>query len=399
MVEKPSNRQIVIDMLRNGGAISRPQVAERLGVSLPTAGALVKQLLESGLIIETGQGRSRGGRPARLVCMNPDYAHAVGLTISSNSIVAHVVDLAGQVRWQSEPIALPRQSPHSVLSAAGDLAAEALAGDGNRIRGIGVGISGVVDSTRGLSLTFPQMGDWKDVPVRKRLADRFGLPAEVHNEVQAATLAELHYGHGREADDLLYLHVGKGIGLGLISQGRVIRGSHGFAGEIGHAVVDARGPVCYCGNYGCLESVAGPPAIVRDAVAAIGQGVASSIAAGDADLSAVTVRDVFAAAESGDRLATNLLVAAGEHIGQTVANVANIFNPDALVLGGVLADGPPVLVETISRVFTARLLPVLAERTTVTVSDIRENACGIGAATAVFDRILAADGTIEGAGQ
>jgi predicted NBD/HSP70 family sugar kinase len=387
-MDKFTHRQVILHLLRVGEPVSRPQVAEALAVSLPTAGAIVKQLLVTKLLIETGRTRSSGGRPAHLVHMNPDFAHAVGLTISSWLIQAMVVNIAGQVVWEGPAITAGDSADQVVDQAIGEVARAMEAVSSPVVSGIGVGISGVVDVENGLSRSFPQIRQWKDVPVGSLLNQRFGLPVAVHNEVQAATLAELHYGCGRTADDLLYLHVGKGIGLGLVSECRLIRGSRGHAGEIGHTVVDPRGPVCYCGNYGCLESLASPPAIVRDAIAAIRQGVTSSIAADPNHLEQVGIEEVFAAAARADRLACNLLTAAGEYIGGAVANVANIFNPQTLVLGGVLAGGTPVLVDAITRVFSARLLPVLAERTSIAVSEVRRQACGLGAATAIFDRLL-----------
>ena len=387
-MDKQSHRQIVLNLLRASQPVSRPQIAHALSISLPTAGAIVKQLLGKKLVVEMGRSKSSGGRPAQLVCMNPDFAHAIGLTISSRLIQALVVNTAGQVIWEGRTIA-SANNVDQVTSQAANQVTEALSHrPPATISGIGVGISGVVDVATGMSRTFPSLREWKDVPIGAMLSGQFNLPVVVHNEVQAATLAELHYGAGRQAGDLLYLHVGKGIGLGLVSEGRLIRGSHGHAGELGHAVVAASGPVCYCGNYGCLESLASPPAIVRDAQAAIRQGVASSIAPSADQLDAVTIQDVFAAAGKGDRLACNLLTAAGEHIAGAVANVANIFNPQLLVLGGLLAGGPPILVDTITRVFPARLLPVLVEKTAVCVSEIRQQACGLGAATAIFDELL-----------
>lgn len=392
MIDKRSQRQVVLGLLRGNQPTSRPRVAEALAVSLPTAGSIVKQMLRAGLAIETGRSRSSGGRPAQLVQLNPDYAHAVGLTISSRVIQSMIVDMVGRVIWQGQPTTAA-STPDQIMQQASDAVSTALDNASRAgIRGVGVGVCGVVDGDSGVCRTFPQIRQWKDVPVADMLASRFRLPVAVYNEVQAATLAELHYGCGREADDLLYLHVGKGIGLGLVSQGQLLRGSHGHAGEIGHTVVDPKGPVCYCGNYGCLESLASPPAIVRDAAAAIRQGVTSDIAPNDAAaLDRLTVQDIFAAAQRADRLACNLLTAAGEHVGGAVANVANIFNPKVLVLGGLLCGGPPMLVDAITRVFSSRLLPALVEGTAICTSQILENGCALGAATAIFDRLLQQD--------
>jgi predicted NBD/HSP70 family sugar kinase len=390
MVDRPASWQVVVNMLRGGEPISRPQVARALSVSLPTAGSLVKQLLGSGLLVETGRGRSSGGRPAQLVQMNPDFAHAVGLTVARNAIRATAVNLAGRPLYVGRGEPLRGQSPDAVLDQVCDHVQAALEGSASpRVRGIGVAISGLVDATEGESRSFPDLRDWNDVAVADRLVDAFDLPVEVYNDVQAATLAELHYGHGRDIGDLLCLHMGHGLGIGLICGRQLLRGSRGYAGEIGHIVVDTKGPVWYSGIRGCLESVASPPALVRDAVESIRNGVYSDIAPDRPEaLEQVTIQAIFAAADKGDRLACDLLIAAGEHIGACVAAVANTLNPEAIVLSGLLASASIVLRDEIARVFESRLLPLLLEGTNVLTSEVADDATGLGAATAVFNRLL-----------
>ena len=370
--------------------MSRPQIAAVLGVSLPTAGALVKHLIASGLLGEFGRGQSRGGRPAQLVQLNPQYAHAVGLLVTFASVQAVAVNLAGEIVFWGETEPTDCRSVDAVLDQTARLTQTVVAkSPGLQVRGLGVAIAGVVDPDSRLVRTFPSVHDWRNVPFGELMAQRLGLPCEIRNNVQAATLAELHFGLGRQSQNVMYLHVFRGIGVGLISEGRLLCGRRGCAGELGHTVVEPDGPVCHCDNRGCLESVAGPHAIVRDAIAALKRGVDSTIAPADA-ADPITFDQVLAAANTSDPLAVELLAQAGRKIGLAVAGLANAVNPDVLVLGGLLAREPPVLAETIRRTFLADLMPAVAEEMTISVSPIRDLPACIGAATAVFDRLLAA---------
>jgi len=265
----------------------------------------------------------------------------------------------------------------------------------NRPAGIGVGISGIVDSRTGVSIQFPYVSDWREVHVADLLRKQFDLPVVVWNDVQAAAQAEIRHGAGRLSDDFLYLHVGKGIGLGVVANGVLLRGHLGHAGELGHTVVDPNGPICHCGNFGCLESIASPPAIVAGAIDAIGRGVQSSIlarAGGRTD--AITIATILEAARENDRLAVNLLNTAGDHLGQALANTANVLNPEMVVLGGILAGeqegwvGASVLTDRIIRKLNHTILPILAGKTRVVISPLGPSAAPIGAATIVIDQTL-----------
>jgi len=397
MSERARLRWQLLEMLRDGEVFSRPQIAEQLATSLPTAGVLVRDMLTEGLVVDSGYAQSTGGRPAATVRLNTDFAQAVGLAVSRREVVGVLTDMDGRVLARVGGPTRGEFDRKRVLDEITQTAQLLLSHDKvRRPAGIGVAISGIVDSRKGVSLQFPYVSDWHDVPIREILEKRFDQPVVVWNDVQAASQAEVRRGAGRLSDDFLYLHVGKGIGLGVVSGGVLLRGHLGHAGELGHSVVDPNGPICHCGNFGCLESVASPPAIVAGAIDAIGRGVQSSIlsrAGGRTEL--ITIATILEAARENDRLAVNLLNTAGDHLGQALANTANVLNPELVVLGGILAGeedglaGASVLAERFIRKLNHTILPMLVGKTRVIISPLGPLAAPIGAATIVTDQMLA----------
>jgi glucokinase len=253
-----------------------------------------------------------------------------------------------------------------------------------------VGISGLVSAETGVSVKFPRSEKWVGVPLGRILSDRLGVPAWVANDVQAATLGELRYGEGREVDSFVYLHLGEGIALGLVVRGELYQGARGNVGELGHSIVQAEGPICYCGNYGCLESLASPAAIVRQTREAItGAGVESQVLAlAGGDLGGICIERVLQAAEAGDRLASNLVEKAAGYIGLSVANLVNVLSPERLILAGAMVERGGPLLEAVTRSFRSLVMPGLRNVTELRKSSLGGEAAVLGAAALVSDGLM-----------
>jgi glucokinase len=228
------------------------------------------------------------------------------------------------------------------------------------------------------------------VPLGRILSDELGVPVWVANDVQAATLGELRYGEGREVDSFVYLHLGEGIALGLVTSGQIYQGAHGNVGELGHSIVQAGGTICYCGNYGCLESLASPAAIVRQTREAItGAGVESQILAlAGGDPAGICVEHVLQAAEAGDRLASNLVERAAGYIGLSVANLVNVLSPGRIILAGAMVERGGPLLEAVTRSFRSLVMPGLRNVTELRQSALGGGACVLGAAALVSDSLM-----------
>jgi len=380
----------IILLIRRVGRTTRPIIGSILSISPPTVSSIVRDLRKEKWVVADGYKESVGGRRAALFKLNPKLAYSIGVEMSLSTIASVLIDLEGRILARHTATTevsdnWPRMrdrllsTVETVLSAA----------KGGKVAGICLGISGIIDKQNKVLKKFPQFESWVDLPVGRLLKEKFGLNVLLENNVTAAALAELKYGRGREVSDFLYLHMGKAIGLGIVINGEVYRGATGAAGELGHIIIDPDGPICYCGNYGCLESLASPLALVRQPIGAIEKGVESKISSKvKGKLSKVTIKHIFEAAAESDRLASNIVEKAGEYIGLAAANLGNLFNPQMFVLGGILAGDGGVPLETISRIFYSRVLPSLRDTTRIEVSEITGRPCPLGAATLVYEEMF-----------
>lgn len=376
----------IVSFARGRKDVTRPILAGELALSLPTVSLAVRPLIDSDVLLRDGFLESSGGRRAEVLRINPDFLDAIGLWVSMSGIIGVVADLGGNIvsekrlNWDDDP------SKDDILDGLFSIA-DSLRSDTDRSPvGIGVGITGNVSQAEGISVRFPNVDDWSDIPVRALLEERMGLPVWIDNDVKASTFAELRFGEGQAAKNFLYVFIGKGIGLGMVFDGRLYHGASGSAGELGHLAIDSDGALCHCGNYGCLETVAGPPAIVRQVKEAIDRGAVS--AARGENGSEVTIASVLAAAENGDRVAQSVVEKAAERIGLALANTANLFDPEMIVLGGLLSSAYGGLIDTIRRVFSAQVLPNVASSTELKVSSLGDVSGALGAADMVFENYI-----------
>jgi glucokinase len=213
------------------------------------------------------------------------------------------------------------------------------------VSAIGVGAAGLVDVRTGVLLSSPNLA-WRDVPLLDRLAGTFRLPVTVDNDATAAAWAEARLGASRGSRDSLFVGVGTGIGGGIVMDGRLLRGAHGFAGEIGHVIVDPMGPACGCGNRGCWEQVASGLAIARSGRRAVTEHPTSQIARlAEGYPERVTGELVARAAREGDEVAIAILSEVGQRLGEGMAGLVNILDPEVVVVGGGAADSGDLLLD------------------------------------------------------
>jgi predicted NBD/HSP70 family sugar kinase len=392
MANRFENKVRIIELLRERGLTSRPELAEILNINLPTISNLTKELFDERLIRCDGFGESDGGRRAELLAINPGYATAIGLELSLYGVHGVLADLGGNVLDREPgPTEVPTEPEEMVdaVMAVGEALLSRSLSD-RRPVGVGLGVAGLADESGRVSRRFPHRDDWDDMPLAERLEKRLNLPALLDNDVQAAALAEKRYGTARGVHNFLYVHIGHGIACGIMVSGKLYTGATRNAGEFGHTIIDPSGPICYCGNYGCLESLASPPAILDQTLQAIRKGVQSSVATrARGDLSTVKVDSIFQAADAGDRLATNVVTRAAEYIGWSLANLVNVFNPEMLVFGGgILVSGFKAFNEAIERTFRSRVLPILQQDTQVRLSSLGRDAAALGGASVVFEDLF-----------
>jgi glucokinase-like ROK family protein len=283
-----------------------------------------------------------------------------------------------------------------VLSRTFSVIRKAIAESGipkSAIKGIGMAHSGVIDSQRGIVLCFPrpgQMTEWRNIPLRDMLEREFGVPSTMDDSARMMALAERHFGIGRETDDFLFIEVGMGIGASLFIEGKLYRGPGGGAGELGHMTVDENGPLCSCGNSGCLEAMASCAALIQAVRAGIQRGVNSKITQlVDADLGRISIESIVQAARENDTLALRVLDEAISHIGVVLADVLNLLNPKVVIFGGPLfREGRELLLDRLRQVIRQRALEKSVNDVQLKISALRSEAAALGAARLISEEIL-----------
>jgi glucokinase-like ROK family protein len=382
----------LLRLLRDEGPISRAELGEAVHLSRSKLAVELDRLTEVGLVESRGLAASRGGRRSAIVALASSLRF-LAVDIGATSVDVAVTD--GQLTVLNQ-VAKPmdvREGPDAVLAVVldlvGKLRADGLAVD---VHGAGVGVPGPVSFRDGVPVAPPIMPGWDQFPVRTVLSQHLGCPVLVDNDVNIMALGEMHAGLARTVDDLLFVKVGTGVGCGIIVEGRVYRGASGSAGDIGHIRVDDDGPVCTCGNVGCLEAHFSGAALAREATEAARAGRSEPLADRLAAAGVLTAADVAVAAAAGDQAAVELVRDGGRRLGLLMAGLVSFFNPGMVVLGGEVAAGlgHPLLAELRSVVYR-RSLPLATGNLPIVLSELGPQAGVVGAARMISDSVLSHD--------
>jgi len=254
--------------------------------------------------------------------------------------------------------------------------------EGRGVLGIGVAAPGPIDDSARLVLIAPNFPRWKNMPLADELERATGLPAYLGNDANLAALGEHRAGAGRSSRHMVYLTVSTGIGGGIIVEGKLLLGSRGAAGEVGHMQIEFNGPPCNCGNRGCLEAYASGHGLVRRALAAIQSGRATSLAEKGDEL---TGADIAHGAQSGDSLALELMDTAGRALGVGVRNLIHIFDPSVVVIGGGVSQSGPLLWDPMLEVVRADPLTAFRNSARIEPAGLRDDSGLVGAGLMVFE--------------
>ncbi len=382
----------LLRLLRNNGPISRAELGEAVRLSRSKLAVELDRLTEIGLVESQGLAASRGGRRSSIVALAAGLRF-VGIDIGATSVDVAVTDAELRVLGQVSESIDVRRGPDEVLAIALDLFGKLRAdGLGGEILGAGVGVPGPVSFRDGVPVAPPIMPGWDQFPVRSVLSQHLGAPVLVDNDVNIMALGEMHGGLARTVEDFLFVKIGTGVGCGIVVDGAVYRGASGSAGDIGHIRVDDDGPVCTCGNVGCLEAYFSGAALARQATEAARSGRSSMLGERLEDVGVLTAVDVAAVAGSGDPVAVELVRAGGRRLGHLLAGLVSFFNPGMVIIGGEVGAGlgHPLLAE-IRGVVYRRSLPLATGNLPIVLSEMGQQAGVVGAARMISDSVLSHD--------
>jgi glucokinase-like ROK family protein len=372
---KLHNRDLVLSTVFSRPTVSRAEIARITGLTRTTVSQIVAGLVEEGLVQEVGVGSSRGGKSPILLSVVADSRHLIGLDLAQDRFCGALVNLRGEIR-QTLDLPVPSQDGDAALAAVYELVDGLIAAATRPLVGIGVGTPGLVDARRGVVVNAVNL-NWRNLPLGELLTDRYGLPASVLNDSQAAAIGEHTFGDGHRPDEsLVVVNVRHGIGAGIILNGQLFHGDGGGAGEIGHVAVSPEAGVrCRCGNVGCLETLASTRALVERARAAY-QARGGSHAA---RAQAITFDSLVREFEEGDELARRVVLEAGVFMGRAVSSLVGTLNVHRIVIAGEMARFGRPLLEAIRETMARTTLPRLAGETRVDFEHLGHNEIILGA--------------------
>lgn len=315
---------------------------------------------------------------------NKDYY--VGVDLGGTNIKTIAMNEAGVALIEKNIPSETESGPSAVIDRMVSLIND-LTRDGSlagyRLCAIGIAAAGVVDMEKGVCKWLPNLPGWMGMPLVSKITERINTQTFLINDVRAMTLAEKTFGAGRGVRNLICLAVGTGIGGGIIIDDKLYFGSEGFAGELGHQVVEARGPDCTCRNYGCLEALASGSNIAYQAIRVVKQGATTLIRdLANNDLNKITPQVVAEAARQGDRVAKDIWEREAFYLGTGIANLVLIFNPEMIILGGGVAEAFDLLIGGIRKTLKRRIhLGPDLKRLKVVRSTLKGLSGAVGAAT------------------
>jgi glucokinase-like ROK family protein len=374
----------VVRAVRRQGKISRTEISNITGWSKAKTSQEIRSLVDKGYLVEVGEGMSQGGRRPGLLQINDQLGYLVGLDIGATSVDMVLTNVGGKVFQRCSEPADVRKSPDEFLSRCTEMILGMVNAQGchhNQILGIGVGVPGPVDFTRGVLVAPPLMPDWENFSICDFFQHTFPTAyVVVDNDVNIKALAEQRAGDGIDVDHFIFIHIGTGIGSGIVSNGKIHRGSQGCAGDIGHICVDKQGPICRCGNTGCLEAMAAGPAITEKAILAARNGSSPLLNQMlEANGGVLRPEDLNAACREGDQVALEIIRASGQMIGDVLAGLVNFFNPSHIFIGGGIANFGNHLLVSIRRAVLRRSLPLATTHLAINFSRMGSEAGVTGA--------------------
>lgn len=349
---KEINTKNILNIIRRHGPISRIEISEITGLTPATITNITSELIDNKLIMEGETGDSSGGRRPIMLKMRGDYYRVIGVYIGSRKIRIITSDLGANIKYKKE---IKYNSGNVSVEYIKEILRKELLSiiskykaKNKSIVGIGVGINGIVDNARGISLVAPNLG-WKNVEIAKIIYDMCGIPVFIDNNTRTMALGENWFGSGKNASSFFCLNIDYGVGGSFFIDDKPLNGASFGAGEIGHTTVDINGEMCTCGNRGCLETVASVKALLKQAYDKYPENKNSMVYGGKEinSVNDINVEDLYEAAKQGDELAVSLVQKMGENIGIGIANIINILNPELIIINGEIISTGEILLNPI----------------------------------------------------
>lgn len=376
---KKGNKSIVLETIKSNSPISRATIASQTGLNKGTVSSLVSELLDDHLIYESGPGKSSGGRRPVMLLFNKVAGYSIGIDLGVNYILGVLTDLNGDI-CEEKLIKfndLTYQDIKTKLFSLINFLISKAPKSPYGIIGIGIGVPGTVD-TNGKILLAPNLG-WKNIDLQHTIQNKYDIPVVIENEANAGAYGEKKFGAGINYKNIVYVSAAMGIGVGLILNGSLYKGSQGYSGELGHMTIKADGEKCSCGNFGCWELYASEQALIHHAKK-IGIELTSP--------NEYSLEDLADLAEKGNTDALMLFNNIGNYLGIGINNIIHTFNPEIVIIGNRLATTKKWFEKSLNEKIVDQALWFQQSNLKITFSELATHSTPLGVAATSIEIFL-----------
>lgn len=378
---KKINRINILNLIRKKEPISRQELVYMTGLTPAAITGIVRELLDKNLVKETGLGKSKGGRRPIKLKVNSKARYVIGVEVTRSETTIGIADLKNKpkhIKTLEIDMTVPELGLDKLVSSIKEVLGNSSNSNKNFIA-IGVAFPGLINMkdmtiTRSINLG----PNWRKIRIKDEIQTKIGLPVFVENNSNAAVLAERCF--GENSKDLVYINLGEGISAGIILEDKVLHGNLGYAGEIGHMVIAEDGPLCNCGNRGCLESLCSVPALLRKVNYEI-QIIDDNdpIKKTWQKKGKISLKDLMNCSKEENSYAYKLLKQVAYYTGLAVANVINFYNPSSVIIGGKLSPAVSKFINIIKETAKSHAFPEVVDTATLKISQLRNKTSVIGA--------------------
>ena len=373
---KRINRNIIIKLIIKHGVISRSELSKITKLALPSVMRIVDGLITENLVKEVGKGDSTGGRKPSLITLNQTALYIFGVEIAIKTSIA-LADLGGNVidRWESPQMTYV--SPDEMLETINENIEGLIIShkiDRKKIAGIGIGTPGS-NFKHIKEIENSILKGWEKIDVKAWFESKTDLPIFIDNVARTRTLSELWFGIGKRIKSFIYVFVDQGVGCGIVNNDTIYEGYRSVAGEFGHTIIEYGGMECYCGNRGCIEMYVSAGAITNEVVKTLG-------------ISEEAFRFGNVIELENEPKVQKVLTDRGKILGAGIANLINIFNPQAVILGGIVPSESRCFAESAIQTIDANVFSNNAMNTPILISDIDQDHICIGSVALVINEVF-----------
>jgi len=389
------NTRKVLKLIRENSSISRAEISKLSGLSAPTVSRIVEDLIKEGLVEEIGAGLSNGGRRPNLLKFCPDNNFIIGIDLGTTNIYGVLANLEAEIISEEKIPTGVEEGFYSIMDRTWEVIEglkEKLGEKQAHLCGVGMAVAGLINKKRNI-VEFSPNFHWHDADIVGYLAQKTDIPIFFDNVTRVMALGELCYGVGRKYKNFICVNVGYGVGAGIIINGQPLYGTKGMSGEFGHITLEKDSKIqCYCGNFGCLEALSSGNGIARAARLELENGAKSILLdMCDGNLNSLTAEMVANAAKKGDVIAWNVFHRAAEYLGIGISALINLFNPEAIVIGGGVTQAGDIFFDTIRNTVKARVLNKISKEVEILPATFGLKVAVMGAVSLIMEKVLNLD--------